>query len=240
MNTAEIEKNMTQRYPTIIEEIGRLIDICVEKAMFIVKNKNEWIANQDSRFAVYGKYISSLNATRILLYQSVDFLSKGNWQEIYNLNFSVGGQKNDFVYLLELNRQIMFASYLSFFSEFESSTGIIYRHLNNKGDHFATNYKGFIIDNLKLTTYHNLIDIMKFARNTIHNNGIHIPDNSTNDNISLNYKSLTVNFNKNKSVIIEWKEFLIIYEEIIELTDAIHKHSLIDNEKEIRDIVCDA
>ena len=240
MTVSEIEKNMKKRYPVLFAEISKLIDLCIEKTNYISQHRREWIDNQDSRFAVYGKYISSLNSTRILLYQCIEFLSKKNWEEIYNLNFSIGGLKDEFEYLRELNRQIMFASYLSFVSEFESSIAIIYRHLNNKGGHFATNYKGFIIDNLKISSQNNLIDIIKHSRNTIHNNGLHIPENSNHNNITLNFKSLKIDFHRNKTVLIEWKEFLTIYNEIIILTDLIIHHKEVVKETEIRDIVLDA
>jgi len=240
MNKEEVENNILGKYPSFIERLKNLIDLCLSKVQVISNQKPDWITNNDARYAIYGKYVSVLNATRISIYNTLHFINQKDWVETYNSEFSIGGQTNNFVYLKELDTQLRFANYMSFVSNFESSLKIIIRFLKQKKERCASSYASFVIDNLKIKTHDDFLRMVKHLRNTIHNNGIHIPDNSIYNNDHINFKGLDFNFQRNKRVELQWTDCFNIYEEIINLTEQIIKEDIVAMHKLIKDIVVES
>ncbi len=237
MDRAEVEFNIVGGYPQHLEKIKYLIDLCISKARDISIKRPDWISNNDARFAIYGKYVSTLNATRILLYNTLNFVNQDNWVKTYNAEFAIGGQIDDFVYLKELDTQLRFANYMSFVSEFESSLLIIIRFLKEENEKCAAKYTNFIIDNLKIVTHVEFLRLVRHLRNTIHNNGIYIPDDSKYNNDHIIFKGLDFNFQKGKRVDLQWIDCFAIYEELIGLTEIIINENMITKHKLIKDIV---
>lgn len=132
MDKVEAEKKILGNYPIFIKNISELIDLNLSKCKDICMINQDWIINEDARFAVYGKFISKLNSTRILLFTTQNFICQENWIDTYNSKFSINGQMNEFIYLKELDTQIRLASYIGFVSEFEATLLIIIRFLQNK------------------------------------------------------------------------------------------------------------
>lgn len=234
----ELEELYLVTYPTLINGLSLLIDSALSNAKSLITINPNW--KDDVRFAVYGKYISELNSTRILLKNANDFIKKENWEDYYNSNFAIDGRNNDFVYMKELNSHIMFASYMGFVSQFESTIKIIARFLISNGNKYEPNYINFIKKKLGIITYNHFLDIVRCIRNSIHNNGIYIPEEDKFDDLPLSFNELSFHFHKNKRVELEWKDCLIIYEELINLTNVIFGNEKISKQLYIRDIVLDA
>lgn len=240
MDNAEVEKVILGTYPNHVTEISKIIDKCITVAKGHVDKNKEWNTKHDARFAIYGKWVSALNATRISLSNTVDFISQSNWPEKYNKEFSIGGIQNDFVYMKELDTQFRFANYMSFVSEFEATLLIIIRYLQSKNEKCANNYFNFIVDNLKISSHKDFLRIVKHLRNTVHNNGIHVPDKIRDDFVSLSFGSLKYDFKRNKRVDLTWSDCFLIYNELIEFFEIIIKEEPIRNYRLIKDIVVDS
>lgn len=240
MDKAEVERVILETYPNHITEISKIIEKCVTIAKGLVYQNKEWNTKYDTRFAIYGKWVSTLNATRISLSNILDFISQPGWTEKYNKEFSIGGIQNDFVYMKELDVQLRFANYMSFVSEFEATILIIIRYLKEKGEKCADDYFSFINDNLKITTHKEFLRIVKFLRNTVHNNGIHVPDKIRDDYVPISFKDLKYDFKRNKRVELTWSDCFVIYNELVELFAKTIKLEPIKNHSLIKDIVVDS
>ncbi|PZX61019.1 hypothetical protein LV84_00007 [Algoriphagus ratkowskyi] len=237
MERAEVESNILGGYPKYLEKINYLIELCVSKATDISIINPDWISNNDARFAIYGKYVSTLNATKILLYNTLSFVNQDDWVKKYNDEFAIGGRIDDFVYLKELDTQLRFANYMSFVSEFESSLLIIIRFLKDENKKCAENYTSFITDNLKIITYVDFLRLVRHLRNSIHNNGIHMPTESKYNSDPIKFKGMDFNFQKGERIDLKWIDCFVIYEELIGLTEIIFNEDMISRYELITDIV---
>ncbi len=234
----ELERYFIEDYSIIIKELTALIEESFLKASELAKNNPEWVKDNDLRLSIYGKYISNLNSTRILLKNTIDFISKENWTEEYRLNFLISHKEDDFIYLKELDTHLRFASYINFISNFEATILCIIRFLREENVKCNLNYVGFIIDNLGLKHYEDFLKLISEIRNSIHNNGIYIAKEKDKENeLALSFKNLSFTFSKNKKIDLTWKHCLTIYEEIICLTENIFKHEKIKLHNLIKDIV---
>ena len=208
MTEKEIENQILSIYPQHLYNLSELIETCLVKVTHIDETKKEWLENKDARRAVYGKYVSNLNATRIALYQANFFISNKEWTSIYNSEFKIKGDIDSYAYIKATDIFYRFGFYMSFVSGFEASIKMIINHLAEKGIPCERNYKGFITNTLGLKNVEPLLDIIKFIRNTIHNNGLHIPDNSLDDNRDIPYKELLVILRKNKQISVNGGSFI--------------------------------
>ncbi|MBI9069832.1 MAG: hypothetical protein JEZ09_21240, partial [Salinivirgaceae bacterium] len=205
-----------------------------------VKKNHDWDVDYDARLTIYGKWISSLNATKISLQNTLNFILDKGWTKYYNENYSVGGLMDEFVYMREVDTQFRFASYMSFVSEFESTTLILLRYLKENGEKCAQKYHQFVLDNLKFRSHKGFLLIIRLIRNSIHNNGVHIPDKKEHNHLSLKFNAIKFDFVKNERINITWTDCINIYSELIELSSKINEHELIIKYKTIEDVLFSA
>lgn len=236
MNKEEVEKNILEKYPTFINKLKELVDLCILKTQFISSKHPDWISNNDTRYSIFGKYVSVLTATRISLYNTLCFVNQDDWIDKYNKELVIDGQKNDFVYLKEMDTQFRFANYMSFVSMFESTVLIIIRFLKGANLRCSDNCYSFVIDNLKITNHKDFLLIVRLLRNTIHNNGVHIPDQRKYDNVHIIFEEIDYGFLRNYKVELNWVNCFSIYEELIKLTEQIIKHNFIEKHKLIEEL----
>jgi hypothetical protein len=237
----ELERYFIKDYSEIIKGLTALIEESFFKVNELAKNKPDWVKDNDLRLAIYGKYISNLNSTRILVKNTIDFINKENWAEEYRLNFSITRKEDDFVYLKEVDTHLRFASYINFISNFEATILCIIRFLRVEKIKCNLNYVGFIVDNLGMNHYEDFLKLISEIRNSIHNNGIYIAKEKDKENeLPLSFKTLSFTFSKNKKIDLTWKHCLMIYEEIISFTEKIFEHEKIKSHILIKDIVVES
>ena len=127
--------------------------------------------------------------------------------------------------------------FIQFISIVESEFRVLVRKIspglcNNGNASFISIYKK-VFSELKLTEYNDLFDFVRLIRNTIHNNGIYLPERNTGDK-KLIFKSKSYTFKYGKRINFFFPEFLAeIEEEIFECLFKIVDNKRIRNLKEI-------
>lgn len=227
----EVEINILGKYPFYILNLDSLINDCIIQVKLISKNRPEWIINNDVRYTIYGEYISVLNANKILIFNLLNFINKKDWVDIYNNEFAILPQVDDFSYLKEVDTSLRFGLYMKFVSLFEGLISNIARQLKSRGVKCSTNYFKFLIENLKMSNLENFLNIVRHLRNSIHNNGFHIPDEDKYNFVSLEYKNFKVSFEVNKRVELNWNDTFSVFEELIKLSEIVSNSEIVNKEK---------
>ena len=227
----EVEINILGKYPSYILNLDSLINDCIIQVKLISENRPEWIINNDVRYTIYGEYISVLNANKILIFNLLNFINKTDWVDIYNNEFAILPQVDDFSYLKEVDTSLRFGLYMKFVSLFECYILNITRYLKFKNIKCSTNYSKFLNENLKISSHEEFLKIVRHLRNSIHNNGYHIPDEDKYNFVTIEYHKLKFSFEVNKRVELIWNDTFSVFEELIKLSVIVSNSEIVNKEK---------
>src|SRR4051812_24956620 len=184
---ADIQLNLIEKYPEYKGELTKLQINCKEKIFDLNKKHPDWFDKKDIRINVLIKQLSIVSSTKLAFLQSKLFVSMENWVDLFleevipkPVLIDIG----QIGYVRELDTTIKFSFYQRLFSNLEASIKMIASTCPGA----AQDYKGFITQFLKIREENDgFLNVMKWVRNSIHNNGIHIPDNSRHDNLTYTY-----------------------------------------------------
>ncbi len=220
--------------------------VALEKTQVKLKDKilelntanPSWFEKKDIRIYVVIKLLSLVSSTKLGILENKLFVLKENWPDLFfedvvpkNILIDIG----QVGYIKELDTTLRFAYFQRMFSNYEAFV----KMLALACPAGTTNdYKGFVTQYLKLKKDDdNFLNILKWVRNSIHNNGIHIPDDSKHDNKTFTYKAKQIEFRKFHWVDVSWQDVINLVDDLIDLSFQIIDDKKIQGVEYIEDIV---
>lgn len=218
----------------------------LENTQLKLKNKifelNEkypnWYEKKDIRIYVLTKFLSVVSSTKLGILQNKLFISQKNWPDLFFKDVVPDRILIDIAqigYIRELDTTLRFAYFQRIFSNYEACIKMIAAAcpIGTTND-----YKGFVTQYLKIRNdSDNFLNILKWVRNSIHNNGIHIPNQSKDDEKTFTYQGKQIEFRKFHWVDVSWFDVFKLVDELIDLSFQIINDDRIKGIDFIEDIV---
>ena len=210
-----------------IKLIGEL-EILLQQCFSIIDDllKLQKFSQNDARVTFFKHIVNVIDSSIIFLTTAHRYFGDESWwietQSKYNLSKRPIYFDREFDYC---DQMISMSYFFFLFSAFEHSirriTEVFSPELYNSQSSFSPLLKG-LIKKLNLNNEDNFVDLITSIRNSIHNNGLYIPRNSTISR-KIVWKNIAFHFDKNKQFTKEelWLHWINITKETINLFNKI-------------------
>jgi hypothetical protein len=211
------------------EHLEGLISVIIDE---IQTNHIEWPKRNDVRYTTFTRIQNTLRNCKLSMINLVCILN----DKI--LEIMPADQIED--RLNEYDKYLRFSYFQHMISQMECGIRVIMRHIDHtkyysKKEPFNNIYK-FICVFLHFTKHDDFFKLIRFIRNSIHNNGLHFPDNNRSEEIE--YRGKRILFENEKPVTFaSWINLYDITEDIISVFKEIFETKPIAQENLIIDPV---
>lgn len=214
--------------------LKKLENELVDEINFYKEIKIELILNNDFRPGTFSRILSNVVSAKFMSYRILDYFRDKNWEDDFLENITPSPWKESKYYghVEDILMNLRFSFFHSVYCQIETTHRIISRNIGGK-----KSVKPATAVN-ELTNTYNSQDLIlfDFLRNTIHNNGIHIPLQKDNRNSLFNVKGKDFNFKYGEKINLSHYDIIEILFDQIEKMKKTLKHPKIQNIEFIEDL----